>query len=133
MPIIQNKENIYSDINLDFIGNPNTGDIGILYNVNAVKKSIKHCLFFNKFDIPFDDINYSNIKYLLFEPISNISASILSRRIINVITRLDKRVIIEDVIVKPNEIDDGYDVTILFSLNYTIGKQILQLFLQRNR
>lgn len=133
MPLIQSKANIYTDIDLNMFANPNTGDIGILNNINAVKRSIRHSIFFDKFDIPFDDVNYSNIKRLLFEPISTISASILSNRILNIIERLDPRVNIVDIKVRANNTEDGYDVNIIFNVNYLQDNQTLQIFLQRNR
>lgn len=133
MPLIENRNLVYTDIDLSFTTNPFTKDIATLLNDSAVKRSIRHAIFFNKYDIPFNNTYYSTIKRILFEPLSNVSSSILANAIKSVIEKLDKRVQIKSVDVKINSQEDGYDVTITFSIIYLKDDNVMKLYLQRIR
>lgn len=133
MPLVTNKDAIYSDIDLSFEANPRTKDIVTLTNAAAINRSINHALFFNKFDIPFNNQIYSSVKNILFEPITFITAISLTSKIRDVIKKLDPRVDVQDVIVKENLQADGFDVTLVYNIKYYQDNIVNKLFLQRIR
>lgn len=58
----------YSDISFDFILHPLTGDIGKVFDADAINQSIKNIINTNKFEYSFDDYDVaSNLRRQLFE------------------------------------------------------------------
>ena len=43
----------YSDLNLDFTPHPMNGDVTILTDMNALKRSVRNLVFTNTYDRPF--------------------------------------------------------------------------------
>ena len=59
---------IFTDINLNLVKHPVTGDIAKLSNVEAVKASVRNLINTNKGERPFHPEIGSNIRKALFEP-----------------------------------------------------------------
>lgn len=58
---------LYRDLDLTFDINPDTGDVKTLTDEDCIKRSILSIISLNKFDIPFNIRDFSNLKRLLFE------------------------------------------------------------------
>lgn len=61
---------LHSDINMDFIPHPLTGNINSKVNIDAIRQSIKNLFLLDAFDIPFEMDIHVNMKRYLFEPIT---------------------------------------------------------------
>jgi hypothetical protein len=70
---------LYSDVDLNFIPNPHTGDLVRKTNINAIERAVRQALKLDVFDIPFDSSLHSSIKNYLFEQLTTTTkASIVS-------------------------------------------------------
>ena len=59
-------EKNFSDLDLLFSPNPITKDVSLKYDVEAVKRSVKHLLFTNRGERLFQPELYCGIRNLLF-------------------------------------------------------------------
>lgn len=96
-------EIIYRDINLNFIPNPTTGDIGSFTDEESINRSIKNLVLTNVFERFFDHQKAGGVKELLFEPSTLMTKSILERRITDVIENFEPRAELLDVDVELSE------------------------------
>lgn len=129
------KQNVkqFSDIDLDFIPHPATGDIIPLTDADSVKRSIRNLLFTGLYERPFNPNLGANLKQLLFEPVSPISEVSIRTLIVDVIRLYEPRVTVVDlqVSVTPDEL--GYDVYLLFSIDNVSEITAVNIFLERLR
>ena len=79
-----NLQKVFSDIDLTFKRNPVTGDIALRYDDQAVIASVRNLLLTDFSERLFQPSVGSNITSLLFEPATNITASILSLSLIHI-------------------------------------------------
>lgn len=124
---------MYKDLDLDFKIHPNTKNLNILSESDAVKRSIRNLVMLQPYDKPFQpDIN-SNIRNLLFETVSNVTANLIRRHITDVISNYEPRAEISEVIVK-EEIDrNAYDVTVYFNVTSVPELLNINIILDRIR
>lgn len=93
----------YRDINLNFIANPKTGDIGAFTNEAAINRSIKNLVLTNVFERFFDPRKAGGIKEMLFDFNNPLTRSALVRRIRDVIVNYEPRADLLDVSVSDDE------------------------------
>lgn len=123
----------FSDLDLDFVPHPVTGDIQILQDAVAVKRALRNLMFTGKDERLFQSGLGANLKQLLFEPITPMTELSIKILIEDVIRLHEPRIkIIElQVSISPNE--DGYDVTLLFAIDEISQIVTANLFLERLR
>ena len=124
---------IYSDLDLDFTRNPVTSDIVKLNDVDSVKRSVKNLIQTNHYARPFHPEIGSDIRGLLFENITPLTALNLERKVIEVLTNFEPRAKIVNVIAQPQEDANRYHIQISF---YVIGIStpiVVETYLQRLR
>lgn len=125
---------IYKDLNLNFLAHPVKKDIQKLYDVEAVKRSVRNLIFLNRFDKPFHPEIFGGIRELLFEPVSPFVVDIIQDKIKNVINTYERRVELSSVIVTDNSDNNEYKITIEFYILNTPAELItLETILQRAR
>lgn len=128
----------YSDLDLDFIPNPTTGDLVKKTGVDAIKRSIRNLILTNFYDRPFRSYIGSNAQKILFDNISLLTAIFLRDAIIEVIRNFEPRVsLLEDetrgVVVNMNPDNNGYDATISFTILNSGLPATINVFLERLR
>ena len=124
---------IYSDLDLDFTRNPVTSDIVKLQDVDAVKRSVKNLIQINHYERPFHPEIGSDVRALLFENMTPLTALNLERKVIEVLVNFEPRAKIVDVIAQPQEDANRYHIQISF---YVIGIStpiVVETYLQRLR
>ena len=124
---------IYSDLDLDFTRNPVTSDIVKLQDVDAVKRSVKNLIQTNHYERPFHPEIGSDVRALLFENMTPLTALNLERKVIEVLVNFEPRAKIVDVIAQPQEDANRYHIQIRF---YVIGIStpiVVETYLQRLR
>ena len=124
---------IYSDLDLDFTRNPVTSDIVKLNDVDSVKRSVKNLIQTNHYERPFHPEIGSDIRALLFENMTPLTALNLERKVIEVLVNFEPRAKIVDVIAQPQEDANRYHIQISF---YVIGIStpiVVETYLQRLR
>ena len=123
----------YSDLDLDFIAHPTTGDVMKKTGHDAIKRSIRNLIFTNFMDRVFQPSTGGNVKGQLFENFSNIARITLENSIKDVIKRHEPRVNLDKVTVNVNEDNNGFDVEIYYTIVNTNQKVGIGLFLERIR
>ena len=106
----------FRDLNLQFLNNPNTGDVAIKTGSNAVKQAIKNLILTDKFERPFNPGIGSRIRDLLFEPNDIITEKLIEDEITSVINNQEPRAQLLGVSEKSEREGFGYDVKIVFSV-----------------
>ena len=125
---------IYKDINLNFSMHPVTGDIGKLTNVEAVKRSVRNLVNTNFYEKPFHPEIGSDVRSILFEPVTSLVADVLKRYVEDVINNFEPRAELISVVVQARIDMNAYQATITFNVvNSETDEQTLNLFLERLR
>jgi len=133
---LKNKDRVnrlYSDLDLDFTRNPVTSDIVKLQDVDAVKRSVKNLIQTNHYERPFHPEIGSDVRGLLFENMTPLTALNLERKVIEVLTNFEPRAKIVNVIAQPQEDANRYHIQISF---YVVGIStpvVVETYLQRLR
>jgi phage baseplate assembly protein W len=125
---------VFSDLNLNLVAHPITGDVTKLTNVEAVKRSVRNLINTNFYERPFHPEIGSDIRSILFEPVSPMIEDVLSRHVQDVIQNFEPRVELTSVVSRARVDDNAYDVSITFYIvNSPAGVQTVNLFLERLR
>jgi len=123
----------FSDIDLMFIANPVTGDLSKKYDENAVKQSIKNLVMTRNYERPFNSSIGSQIYNVLFEPISNITSTLVKQIIQNTINTFEPRAKLIDISVLLTPDSNSLYVTIVFAIINTVTPITMSLTLERTR
>ena len=124
---------IYKDLDLDFGRNIVTNDVNKLTDVEAVKRSVRNLINTNHFERPFHPEIGGNVRALLFENITPLTALNLQRKIEEVLNNFEPRAKITQILADPDIDRNGYKLEIKF---YVIGIQnpiVVETFLERLR
>ena len=124
---------IYKDLDLDFGRNTVTNDVNKLTDVEAVKRSVRNLINTNHFERPFHPEIGGNVRALLFEPMTPLTALNLQRKIEEVLNNFEPRAKITQILADPDIDRNGYKLEIKF---YVIGVQnpiTVETFLERLR
>lgn len=134
------RRNDYSDLDLDFIPHPTTGDVVKKVGVDAIKRSVRNLILTNFYDRPFRSYIGSNAQRLLFDNINMFTATFLRDAIAEVITNFEPRVRLpntqegdDGIEVSVNPDLNGYNVRITFIIVNRGEPATINLFLERLR
>ena len=89
---IRAREKYYSDLDLAFDKNPNTGDLVRKFDLNAVKQSLRNILATNHGEKPFDPYFGANLRPLLFETFDPVVELMIQSQVENAIVNYEPRV-----------------------------------------
>lgn len=123
----------YSDIDLDFDVHPVSKDILKKTNENAIAASIRNLLLTSHYERPFNPNLGSNLKKFLFEPIDNVTTSLIEDSIYRTLVNFEPRVTIQKVSATPNYDENRYDVNVTFFVKNTAEPLTINFFLERVR
>ena len=124
----------YKDLDLFFDKKNVSKDITKITDIAAVKRSIRNLVLTNHYEKPFHPEIGSGVRDMLFEPMSLLTAHVLTRKIEDVIENFEPRAKIISVSAQPNLDRNEYRVTInFFVLNAPTELVDLTLFLERLR
>jgi len=124
---------IYKDLDLDFGRNIVTNDVNRLTDVEAVKRSVRNLIQTNHFERPFHPEIGGNVRALLFEPMSPLTALNLQRKVEEVLNNFEPRIKLVQIIARPDIDGNRYQLSISF---YVIGiptAVTVETFLERLR
>ena len=113
-------KNRYSDLDLTFTRHPVSGDVVLSVDDQAVIRSVRNLVLTNHYERPFHPEIGSNVRKMLFEPISPLTANYLQREIEDTIRNFEPRAKLKEVIVQV-EPDQNYYMAIIsfFIVNRT--------------
>lgn len=124
---------IFKDLDLDFGRNVVTNDVNRLTDVEAVKRSVRNLINTNHFERPFHPEIGGNVRALLFEPMTPLTALNLQRKVEEVLNNFEPRAKITQILADPDIDRNSYRLEIKF---YVIGVQnpiTVETFLERLR
>jgi phage baseplate assembly protein W len=124
---------IFSDLDLNFTPHPVTGDLVRKYDENAIKQSIKNLIMTRHYERPFHSEMGSPIRELLFDLITPVTALMVRRAIIDLISNFEPRVKLLGVEVIPSEENNSLYVSITFKIVNTESPLSLEFLLERTR
>ena len=123
----------YSDLDLDFIAHPSTGDVMKKTGNEAIKRSVRNLILTNFYDRPFRPFIGSNAQKILFDNANPLTAGFLKNAIKEVIDNFEPRVKLVQVDVRFDLDNNGYAVRMLFVVLNTNEPVVTTLFLERIR
>lgn len=123
----------YSDLDLNFIASPTTGDVSKKYDENAIKQSVKNLIMTNHYERPFHPEIGSQVMGLLFENESPMLQATMERAIIYTIENFEPRVKLISVVVRNNPDNNSVYVSITFRIINTERPLTVDFTLQRTR
>jgi phage baseplate assembly protein W len=124
---------LFSDLDLNFIANPVTGDVSRKYDENAIKQAVKNLVMTNHYERLFHPEIGSQVTQLLFEPAGPLLDAMLTQAITNTITNHEPRVDLMQVSVSSNIDNNAVYVSITFKIINTTSPIVVNLTLQRTR
>ena len=125
---------IFSDLNLNFTRNPATKDVAKLYDIEAVKRSVRNLINTNEGERPFQPTLGSGIRALLFENMSPIIETLIKDRIKETIETYEPRAQLTSILIEGDIDRNEYLCTISFRVvNTTTDPVTITAFLQRLR
>jgi len=125
--------NIYSDLDLTFNRTPVTNDVALSYDTQSVVRAIRNLLTTSYYERLFQPGIGSNVNQLLFEPVDQITASVLVNEIKTTIKNYDPRVSINFVNVSVLPDNNSYSVSISLFIGNNTSATNVNLTLQRAR
>ena len=124
---------IYKDLDLDFGRNRITNDVNKLTDVEAVKRSVRNLINTNHYERPFHPELGSDVRSMLFEPMTPLTALNLQRKVAEVLNNFEPRINLQQVLASPDLDRNSYALKIMF---YVIGSNQpveVETFLERLR
>ena len=124
---------IYKDLNLDFQVNTATKDIQIMFDVEAVKRSVRNLINTNHYEKPFRPEVGSNLRAMLFENISPQINHAISKEIDLLIKNYEPRCRLVEVSTVPSFDRNAYSASISFYVVNHPEPVTVETFLERLR
>jgi len=122
-PALASREQVYSDFDLRFIPNPNTGDIALKKDIAAVKQSVLNILTTNHGEKPFRPFFGGNLRAYLFENFDEVQVAIIRKNIRNTLTNHEPRVAVISVDVEDLSYRNALQITVEFIIKSPTQQQ----------
>jgi len=123
----------YSDLDLDFVMNPSTGDVNILNGVQDIKRAVRNLVLTNFYERKFQSNIGSDVNSLLFDLNTPLTAVYLKDAITGVINNFEPRVSLQNVTVISDPDNYAYNVTLEYIILNRDLPVVSTLFLERIR
>ena len=108
------RRRVYKDIDLAFGVNAFSKDLNAKLDVNAVKQSIKNLILTQPGERPFHPEIGSNIRGLLFEPMTELTSHFMQVKIAEILNQFEPRISVSNIIINNQEDRNAYSVSIHF-------------------
>tara|TARA_B100001250_G_scaffold95627_1_gene79931 strand:- start:1634 stop:2026 length:393 start_codon:yes stop_codon:yes gene_type:complete len=124
----------FKDLSITFKKHPVSDDLVQVKDKAAILQSVTALLLTNKGERPFKPNLGSGIRESLFEPLDYATGGLIRGQVIDCINRYEPRISLDNVIVEPDELNNGYNVEIFFTI---VGRddapEAVEFFLERTR
>jgi phage baseplate assembly protein W len=127
------KNNRFSDIDLNFTKNPISGDVNILKDDVAIKRSVKNLVLTSKFERLMQPDIECQIGDRLFENMTPLTEIRIEQAIRHTLSVYEPRIEVIDVIVSGDNDKNYVGITIVFRIQNTSENVTTQLKLERLR
>lgn len=123
----------FSDLDLNFTPHPVTGDITRRFDDAAIKQSLKNLILTRNFERPFHSEIGSPVRELMFDLITPMTAHMVKRAIIDLVSNFEPRVRLTEVSVIASPDNNSLYVNIVFRIVNTERPLTLDFVLERTR
>ena len=123
----------YKDLDLDFGRNVVTIDVNQLTDVEALKRSVRNSINTSHFERPFHPELGGNVRAMLFEPMTPLTALNLQRKVEEVLNNFEPRAKITQIIADPDIDRNAYRLSIKFYVIGVTNPITVETFLERLR
>ena len=124
----------YSDLDLFFGKTKAAKDVGRVFDIQAVKRSVRNLVLLNHYEKPFHPEIGSGVRGMLFELMTPITAQILAKKVEDVIINFEPRARLISVRAIPDLDRNAYEVSVQFYVvNMPTELADLTVFLERLR
>ena len=123
----------YSDLDLDFVMNPSTGDVNILNGVQDIKRAVRNLVLTNFYERKFQSNIGSDVNALLFDLNTPMTAIWIKDAVTGVINNFEPRVSLQNVTVISDPDNYAYNVTLEYIILNRDLPVVSTLFLERIR
>ena len=124
----------FKDLSITFKKHPVSDDLVQVKDKAAILQSITALLLTNKGERPFKPNLGSGIRESLFEPLDYATGGLIRGQVIDCIKRYEPRIELDNVLVEPDELNNGYNVEVFFTI---VGRddspEAVEFFLERTR
>jgi len=124
----------FKDLSVTFKKHPVTNDLVTVKDKAAIVQSITALLLTRKGERPFQPKLGCGIQNALFEPLDYASAGLIRSEIAEVLSTYEPRILIENIVVRPDEMNNGYEVELFYRI---VGRDdvpvSVEFFLERTR
>ena len=124
---------VWKDLDLEFASHPNTGDVVVKQDVNAIVRSVKQLLLTDFYERPFQPELGSNVRARLFDPMSYATTLRIKEDILTTLGNHEPRVDIHEINVEAREQQNGYIISLKFFILNEQVERTVTFFLERNR
>mgnify|MGYP003678876213 FL=1 len=104
----------YSDLDLFFGKKSSDSDISKVTDIQAVKRSIRNLVLLNAYEKPFHPEISSGVRGLLFELMTPITATIIAKKVEEVINNFEPRARLVAVRATPDLDQNSYELSVEF-------------------
>jgi phage baseplate assembly protein W len=133
MATINRTTQIFRDFDLAFSSHPNTKDIAVKRDGEAVKQSVKNLILTQYYERPFHSEIGSPVRSLLFDLATPLTANSMKRGIIDVIESYEPRVRLLDVNVNLQDENNACEISITYNIVGFQTVEDLTFALERTR
>jgi phage baseplate assembly protein W len=127
------RKRIYSDIPLNLTIHPNTKDLTVVKDIDAVKISVKNLVMTNFMERPFQPTLGSGVTGLLFENNDAFTKESIKDEIYRVLKEHESRANGVQVEVLDNSERNEYLINIKFNVIFSQIRQEIEFYLERIR
>jgi phage baseplate assembly protein W len=127
------KDPVFTDFYNNFNAHPQSKQLVLHTNEQAVRRSLRNILSTNNRERLFNPEFGANLRRFLFEDVSVMTSDLIKTTIVDAIRDHEPRARVVDVLVVSNEFDHSYDVSVYYEIINNANPQILQLTLYRVR
>ncbi|SUZ54697.1 uncharacterized protein METZ01_LOCUS7551 [marine metagenome] len=110
---IDRNTRTWKDLDM-FFSKTVTKDVNKVTDVQAVKRSVRNLVLLNHYEKPFHPEIGSGVREMLFEPMTPLTAVILSKKVEDVIENFEPRARLVGVKSKPDLDRNAYELTVEF-------------------
>jgi phage baseplate assembly protein W len=128
-----NSVRTFRDLDLNFRKNPATKDVATRVGDQAVIRSIRNLLHLGNYEKPFHPEIGSQLRKMLFENMTSLSAQHVKQAVKDVITNFEPRAQLRDVVVQNRDDLNAFQVSISFYIVNNATPTQIDVFLERVR
>jgi phage baseplate assembly protein W len=127
------KRIVYSDITVNMDVHPDTGDLFLITNENAIKQSLKNLVKTQTYERLYDPAFGGNLTKSLFQLMTTEELYTIKTMLENSIKNQEQRVTLTNINLVADFEADGVNITIQYTINNIPGPQVVSLFVARIR